>query len=281
MAAVTTEGLLQVALDLAGWADTPPDCVIAEPGTRISHVLLGVELGVAELFMARQLGYHAVVTYGCAGTEAALRRNSRWMAERIAAVGAPADVAERFAGEVADRQALDGLAHNYDRVSSVAHLLETPLVVIGSPFDELARRRVQDAVDELALTQPKASVADLRDALGRMRQYAGAKSEMALALGTWTARAGRTVAVTGGSPTLNADLARFCLAHGTGTICCPVLASSDARTLRAEGVAGNILALGWLATIGVGITPYVSHLRAEGLEVTALGVVGVSESDHP
>ncbi len=62
MAAVTTERLIAIAYELAGWTDTPPDWMVYQPGTRISSVLVGLDVGPADLFMARQLGYHAVVS---------------------------------------------------------------------------------------------------------------------------------------------------------------------------------------------------------------------------
>ena len=52
MAAVTTERLMAIALELAGWDAIPADSAIYYPGTRISHVLIGIDAGTAELFMA-------------------------------------------------------------------------------------------------------------------------------------------------------------------------------------------------------------------------------------
>ena len=56
MAAVTTERLMQIALELAEMEHMPGDCAIYYPGTRINHVLLGIDVGAAERVMARQLG---------------------------------------------------------------------------------------------------------------------------------------------------------------------------------------------------------------------------------
>ena len=67
MAAVTTERLIEIALEMAGWTDIPPDSAIYWPGSRISHILLGIDVGTAELFMARQLGYHCVISHRPAG----------------------------------------------------------------------------------------------------------------------------------------------------------------------------------------------------------------------
>ena len=63
MTAVTTARLMEIALEMAGWDSIPGDCAIYYPGSRIGHLLLGIDVGAAELFMARQLGYHAVVAH--------------------------------------------------------------------------------------------------------------------------------------------------------------------------------------------------------------------------
>jgi hypothetical protein len=44
MAAMNTEQLVRVALDLVGWNEAPADCTVWHPGTRISHVLIGLSL---------------------------------------------------------------------------------------------------------------------------------------------------------------------------------------------------------------------------------------------
>ena len=44
MAAVTTEHLMHVALEMAGWDAIPGDCAIYNPGTRISHLLMGIDV---------------------------------------------------------------------------------------------------------------------------------------------------------------------------------------------------------------------------------------------
>src|SRR5215471_9082655 len=126
MAAVTTERLMQIALELVGWHDIPPDSAIYEAGSRISHVLMGIDVGAGELFMARQLGFHAVIAHHPAGYTGPTWEVYRYHVRQMMAAGVPAEEAEAaVAGRIGDLQARAQM-QNYDHVSSVARMLELP-----------------------------------------------------------------------------------------------------------------------------------------------------------
>lgn len=275
MAAVTTTRLMEIALEMAGWEQIPGDCAIYYPGTRISHVLLGIDVGSAELFMARQLGYHAVLAHHPAGYAGPFWDVYRLHVGQMVAAGVPRDVAEAAVAErIAGFQAASQ-RENYDHVASVARLLETPFLNIHSPLDEVGRRIMQATVDEALTTNPTATVADLRAALLRLPEFAAARTEMQMALGAWEAPAGRVVVSHGAYTNGGYPVARAYLTHGVNTVCCIHFPREDAQRLAAEGVRGNILVMGHIAGDSVGINPYVAHLRADGLEVTTFsGVIG-------
>lgn len=275
MTAVTTARLMEIALEMAGWDSIPGDCAIYYPGSRIGHLLLGIDVGAAELFMARQLGYHAVVAHHPAGYAGPFWEVYRLHVGQMVAEGVPRDVAEvavaeRIAGFEAASQ-----RENYDHVASVARLLETPFLNIHSPLDEVGRRIMQATVDAALAANPAATVADLRDALLRLPEFAAARTRMQVALGSWDAPAGRVVVSHGAYTNGGYHVARAYLTHGIDTVCCIHFPREDAQRLAAEGVRGNILVMGHIAGDSVGINPYVARLRADGLEVTTFsGVIG-------
>jgi hypothetical protein len=275
MAAVTTARLMEIALEMAGWENIPGDCAIYSPGTRISHVLLGIDVGTSELFMARQLGYHAVLAHHPCGYAGPYWEVYRLHVGQMVAAGVPRDVAEaavaaRIAGFEAAAQ-----RENYDHIASVARLLETPLLNIHSPLDEVGRRIMQATVDAELAANPAATVADLRAALLRLPEFAAARTQMQVALGAWDAPAGRVVVSHGAYTNGGYHVARAYLTHGVDTVCSIHFPLEDAQRLAAEGVRGNILVMGHIAGDSVGINPYVARLRADGLEVTTFsGVIG-------
>jgi hypothetical protein len=275
MAAVTTARLMEMALEMAGWDSVPGDRAVYAPGARISHLLLGIDVGTSELFMARQLGYHAVIAHHPAGYAGPFWEVYRLHVGQMVAAGVPraeaeAAVAERIAGFEAAAQ-----RENYDHVASVARLLETPFLNIHSPLDEVGRRIMQATVDAALAANPAATVADLRAALLRLPEFAAARTQMQVALGAWDAPAGRVVVSHGAYTNGGYHVARAYLTHGVNTVCSIHFPLEDAQRLAAEGVRGNILVMGHIAGDSVGINPYVARLRADGLEVTTFsGVIG-------
>ena len=274
MATVTTERLMQLALDLVGWDAIPPDSAIYYPGSRISHVLMGIDVGAGELLMARQLGFHAVIAHHPAGYTGPTWDVYRSHVRQMVAAGVPADQAEAAVAErVRDLQARAQMG-NYDHVSSVARLLELPFLNIHAPLDELGRRLMQERIDARLATQPDATVRDVRDALLEMPAYRAAKMEMLTALGAWDAPAGRVVVSHGAYTNGGYHVARAYFLNGVKTVCCIHFPPEDARRLASEGIQGNLLVMGHIAGDSVGILPYVARLRQEGLEVqTFSGII--------
>ncbi len=275
MAAVTTERLMAIALEMAGWNDIPGDCAIYYPGARISHILLGIDVGVAELFMARQLGYHAVIAHHPAGYAGPFWEVYHRHVDQMATAGVPRDAAEAaVTGRIAAFQAA-AQRENYDHAASVARLLETPFLNIHSPLDEVGRRIMQATADAATAANPALTVTGLRDALLALPAFAAARTQMQVPLGSWDAPAGRVVVSHGAYTNGGYPVAKAYLTHGVDSLCMIHFPLEDAQRLAAEGVRGNILVMGHIAGDSVGIQPYVARLRAEGLEVTTFsGVIG-------
>jgi hypothetical protein len=275
MAAVTTERLMQIALEMAGWQEIPGDCAIYYPGTRINHLLIGIDVGPGELFMARQLGYHAVIAHHPAGYAGPFWDVYRLHVAQMLAAGVAADVAEQAVAARVEQFKAAAQRENYDHVASVARLLEVPFLNIHSPLDEVGRRIMQQAADTLLAANPSVTVAELRDALLRLPEFAAARTQMQVPLGGWDAPAGRVVVSHGAYTNGGYSVARAYLTSGVDTICCIHLPLEDAQRLAAEGVTGNILVMGHIAGDSVGLNPYVARLRGEGLEVTTYsGLIG-------
>ncbi len=275
MAAVTTERLMAIALEMAGWDDIPGDSAIYYPGARISHVVLGIDVGAAELFMARQLGYHAVIAHHPAGYAGPFWEVYHRHVGQMTAAGVPPAVAEAAVTERIEAFQAAAQRENYDHAASVARLLETPFLNIHSPLDEVGRRVIQDVADEASAANPALTVAGLRDALLALPAFAAARTRMQAPLGAWDAPAGRVVVSHGAYTNGGYPVARAYLTHGVDTLCVIHFPLEDAQRLAAEGVCGNILVMGHIASDSVGILPYIARLRAEGLEVTTFsGVLG-------
>lgn len=275
MAAVTTERLLTLALELAGWESIPADSSVGNAGKAINHIFVGLEVGAAEILIARQLGYHAVVACQPAGVSGARWDVYRRHAEFLTQLGMAQAEAEEAVAPRIERLRLEA-AHAYsDHLTAIARLLDTPFVTIHSPLQEVGRQRIQGITDELTAQHPDASLADVRDALLRLPEFAAAPQTIMPIRGDWSAPAGRIFVAHGAYAPPDARLAAAYLAH-VDTLLCADLAPEDAGALRASDVRGNVLALGRGATESAGVASYVTHLRAQGLEVTpTAGILGI------
>ena len=108
MAAVTTERLLTLALELAGWESVPADSSVGNPGKAINHIFVGLEVGAAELLIARQLGYHAVVACQPVGASGAHWEVYRRHAEFLTQLGMARAQAEGIVAPRVERLRLPG-----------------------------------------------------------------------------------------------------------------------------------------------------------------------------
>ena len=233
------------------------------------------DVGAAELFMARQLGYHAVIAHHPAGYAGPFWDVYHLHAGQMVAAGVPADEAEQAVAARIESFRAASQRENYDHAASVARLLEMPFLNIHSPLDEVGRRIMQRTVDEQLARKPDVTVADVRDALLALPEYAAARTEMQNPLGSWDAPAGKVVVSHGAYTNGGYAVARAYLTHGVDTVCCIHFPLEDAQRLASEGVVGNILVMGHIAGDSVGINPYVARLRDSGLEVTTFsGIIG-------
>ncbi len=275
MAAVTTERLMQIALEMAGMSEVPPDSRVEYAGTRISHILFGIDVGPAELFMARQLGFHAVIAQRPYAVPAEAWRLYDWHRDALARLGIDrVDAIADIRGGVL-RLRSQALSANQDVMPSVARLVETPLVTIASPIDHLARTKIQLVADDLSAAKPDATVGDLRLALLALPEFAAAASKPWLISGGDDAQLGRVLALPGGLAEPSRAILDAYVAAGISSLVYPEpvwgyapLATADERP------DVRLLVTGRIATASLGANPSIARLRAEGLEVhTFAGVL--------
>src|SRR5215203_6053027 len=68
--AVDTNRIMKVGLELAGWKKMPADSAVHIKGKNISKVLIGIDIGTAELMLAKQLECDAVIAHHPIGATA-------------------------------------------------------------------------------------------------------------------------------------------------------------------------------------------------------------------
>jgi hypothetical protein len=131
---------------------------------------------------------------------------------------------------------------------------------------------MQAAVDEVLSTNPKATLADIAGRLAALPAAQRAETEVSVALGDPAARAGRVVVAHGALTNGGVDVARAYYAHGVDTVIYIHIAPADLKRLHEDG-QGQLIVVGHLVGDALGIEPYVSTLRTQGLQVDVLSHV--------
>nr|WP_290669073.1 hypothetical protein [Ardenticatena sp.] len=276
MSAITTDTLMQIALDMAGMERIPGDCGIFVPGERIQRLLVGLDIDTGDLLLAKQLGYDCVLAHHFRGTEAEL---TGWQVyqrhiDLMVAAGVPRLAAEEAVYERLDLMRVAAHAANYDRVSGAARLLGMPFLNIHSPLDELGRAAMQRAVDELLRDNPQATVAEVAAHLSAtFEEFQVARTRVAIRLGDPDAPAGRVVVAHGALTNGGAAVARAYFEHGIDTVIYIHIAPQELVKLQNEA-RGNLIVTGHIASDAIGINIYLDELERRGLHITTLnGIV--------
>lgn len=269
MAGLSTQELVDIALDLAGMRELPADSAVYVPGTSLRKVLFGIDIGPAELAIARQLGCDGVIAHHPAGGSATLRFPDVLTrhVELMVAHGVPRDVAREAIRPLVSRALLRAQAANFDHVPSFARLLGIPFLNIHLPLDEVGRRIMVEAIDQYVDGLGREPlVQDVIDALHTLPEFAHAQTQVMVPVGAVDRPAGRIAVVHGAGTNGGASVARAYFSHGVSTVVYIHIAPEEVERLRAVD-SGNLVVTGHIAADLVGINRYVSELEARGIEV--------------
>ena len=192
----TTE-MVQIALDLAQLQELPLDSSVTVPGENITRVLAGIDMGAAELTLARQLGYDCVARHHNMvprlGKLGELVAQSHY--EKLVHYGVPVNVAQKLLEH--RKRATEIMFHgsNLDGGPSVARLLGMPYLGLHTPADLLGERMVEAKVDEVYEANDNPTVQEILDNLMTIREYAQAPEGQrpAIWVGEKDSYAGKTV----------------------------------------------------------------------------------------
>ena len=268
MALSTTE-IMALALEMAGMTRMPGDSAIYVEGAGLRRVLFGIDIGPAELMLARQLGCDGVIAHHPAGGSATLSfpevltRQVELMVEH----GVPVEAARDAIQPMVLRRILGAQAANFDRVPSVARYLELPFLNVHLPLDEVGRRLMVQQIDtHLGTLDREPLVQDAVDALMQLPEFAHAPTRIMVPVGAIDRPLGKLAVVHGAGTNGGAAVARAYFDAGIGTVLYIHVAPEQADLLRKDG-RGNLIVSGHIASDLVGINPFVAALESHGLEV--------------
>ena len=145
--AVDTDRIMKLGLELAGWKKLPADSAVHIKGKNISKVLIGIDIGTAELMLAKQLECDAVIAHHPIGVASVnfykvFDRHVDYMVE----YGIPKKIAREAVEKLKERIETRNHADIYNDVVGAAKALGMPLVNIHQPCDEYMRQVIFRAI---------------------------------------------------------------------------------------------------------------------------------------
>lgn len=262
----TTEGLMALAIEMAGQTRFPADSRIYVPGKNIRKILFGIDIGVAELLVGKQLGVDCVVAHHPDSSVLTFPEVLDLHVDLAVKNGVPENEARAAVDAMKQSNAFIRHSANYDHAPSFARLLGIPFMNIHNPLDEIGRQRMQAAVDRHC--NEKAAVSDIVDALYTLPELANAPTKIEVRIGKPGNPAGKTVVVHGAGTNGGASLARLYYRHGTGTVVYIHIGLGEFMKLKEEFPRGkNLIISGHIASDVVGINPFIERLESMGVEV--------------
>lgn len=269
-----TDGLMALALDMVGFSEVPADSQVHVSGTDLRRLLVGIDIGVGELLLARQQGFDGVIAHHPVGGHASVHFHHvlRRHAELMEAAGVPDKDASRAVEELSGPLETSHHALNYDRVPAFARFLRLPFLNIHQPWDEMGRRRMVEALEACA---GEATVEEGMAALQSLPEFGVAETDIELRLGDAVQPLGRWVVAHGAGTNGGYPVAKAYFSHGVDSLVYIHILPAELQRLREDpDVQGkNLIVTGHIVSDSLGITPYIRRLREEGLEVVALGGV--------
>lgn len=272
---VTTEGILNLALDMAGMTEVPADTAIYWPGAAIRRVLVGIDLEGAELVLAKGQGFDLALAHHPAGGTALLGMDAVFARHvgLMVRAGVPEEVARAAVEDKLYEDRILAQIRNYDRLPALARTLGIAYMNIHTPLDEIGRVRMAEAAAELS---PANTVADLiAHFRERFAEFRNALTEILCPVGDVHNPLGRVAVAHGAGTNGGYPVAKAYFDHGVDTVIYIHCQPQVARRLAQEygGLGKNLVVTGHIASDCLGINPFVEALRERGLEVVPLGLV--------
>jgi hypothetical protein len=188
---------MKVGLELAGWKKMPADSAVHIKGKNINKVLIGIDIGTAELMLAKQLECDAVIAHHPIGATAVnfykvFDTHIDYMVEH----GVPKKVAREAVEKLKERIETRNHASIYSDVVGAAKALGMPLVNIHQPCDEYMRQVILRAI-KAGRTE---YVSDIVKSIGKIPEFRHAATKVRVRFGNQNNKAGHwTLVVAAGT----------------------------------------------------------------------------------
>ena len=271
---MNTNEMVQIALELAQLDELPIDSAVSVPGENIHRVLAGIDMGAAELALARQLGYDCVARHHNMvprlGKLGELVAHDHF--EKLVRNGVTANVAQKLLERRKRDTEIMFHGSNLDGAPSVARLLNMPYVGLHTPADLLGERTVEAKLAQVYAAKEMPTVQDLMDQLMTIREFAQAPEGQrpVIWVGDKDSYAGKAVVEFAGGLAPELDELKAYIDAGVGTFVCMHMGADIVKALREDNRC-NVICTGHMASDSIGFNQILDAWEARGVEITRIG----------
>jgi len=271
---MNTREIMDLALELSGLTEIPADSAILVAGDNIKRVLVGVDMGTAEILLAKELKVDLVIGHhpvgGTARTE--FPEVMKRQIDKMVSVGIPINKAQKVLAKKMGEVERAGHAANYDQAWSAARLLNMPLISLHSPTDILAEKAVEKHLADRLGDNPRATLQDVLDALGEMPEYQKTLAKPVIRVGSPKDYVGKPVVIMAGGTNGGVDVVKAYFEAGIGTTISMHMPEDVIKAVKEQNI-GNCVVAGHMASDSVGINIFLAALAARGIEVLRMSGV--------
>lgn len=267
---MNTEELMQIALEMSAFEEIPADSQIFVRGNDIKRILFGVDVDAAGILIAKQLNFNAVIAHHPPGNEAQIYGMPKVMLRHIdqmKSVGISEKNAKKALEIIRGKISRQRNVINYDRVTSVAKLLEIPFLNIHTPVDAITKKYFDDYIDSFLSSNKSANVSDLIKSLNEIDEISKGLTKPALRIGDDESPVGKFFVAISAGTSGGAAVAKAYFKAGINTLLYMHLGEGDYKKLKKERVKGNLIVTGHMPSDSIGINIYLNELEKRGIFV--------------
>jgi len=270
---MTTQKLMDVALEMANLKEMPGDCDIVVPGDKVTKVLMGVDMDTPELLLARELGYDCVVSHHPKNTNPNMLDVMDTHILRLEKLGIPRNRSQKALFKKTEQLGYTKHVSNSRRSESAAKLMNMPYVSLHTPADIIGEAIVQKHLDKKFGNKPETRLEDIVAALEEIGEYKNSARKPVIRVGKKDSYAGKIYVLMSGYTGPGAPVHKLYFEGGVGTLVMMHIPEKDVAELK-EHEYGNVIIAGHMSSDSLGMNKIADKWRKMGVEVTMMsGVV--------
>jgi hypothetical protein len=269
---MTTDDILEVALDLAQLREVPEDSGVHLQSDSVRRLYATIDCDVGDLLLARELKCDAVLSHHPEG-EASLHgwKVMRRQIEQMVECGVPLARAEAAIQRRMRTVEMNSHARNYGRVPQAARLLMMPFLNVHLPCDIIARRLIAEKLAPFNRPDSRTTVADVIAALQEFPEQKHAATVPEVRLGGPDRLAGQVAVAMAGYTNGGVEVLKAYFDAGIGTVLMMHFPEGDLKEAREQTLVGNLVVTGHMASDSIGVNVFLDELERLGLLVVRGG----------